>query len=154
MGISVWKGMYVCVCIPFSVLPPLFLAAVGSLTLAAKDLSIWSEHIKAAEDQMLKTDFLAYISPWRYQSHTCSSLFIKAIALLILFIILLLGNSGAAKLISSSQPPFGPLDLLQFRQHPAIFLPEELGLSHRCEKQMEIYLLQKNVLAFSKNKDS
>lgn len=121
VSISVWKGMYVCVCvyILFSVFLPLFLAAVGSLTLAAKDLLIWSERIKAAEDQMLKTDFLAYISPWRYQSHTCSSLFIKAIALLILFIILLLGNSGAAKLISSSQPPFGPLDLFQFRQHPA-----------------------------------
>lgn len=66
MDISVGKGMhvYVCIYIIYSVIPPLSLAAVGSLTLAAKDLLIWSEYIKAVEDQMLKTDFLEYISLW------------------------------------------------------------------------------------------
>lgn len=154
MGISVWKGMYVCVCvyILFSVFPSLFLAAVGSLTLAAKDLSIWSEHIKAAEDQMLKTDFLAYISPWRYQSHTCSSLFIKAIALLTLFIILLLGNSGEAKF---SQPLFGPLDLLQLRQHPATLPSWGTGpIPSLWTADGNLSAGKKNILAFSKNKDS
>lgn len=69
---------------------------------------------------MLKTDFLAYISPWRYQLHTCSSLFIKAIALLILFIIFLLGNPGASEPSPSSQPaPLGSSGLPQLRQHPA-----------------------------------
>lgn len=52
---------------------------------------------------MLKTDFLAYISPQRYWSHTCSSLFIEAIALLILFIIFLLSNSGTPEPTPSSQ---------------------------------------------------
>lgn len=69
---------------------------------------------------MLKTDFLAYISPWWYQSHTCSSLFIKAITLLILFIIFLLGNSGASEPTPSSQSALlGSPFLLQLGQHPA-----------------------------------
>lgn len=59
--------------------------------------------MKAAEEQMLKPDLLPYISPWWYWSHTCSSLFIEAIALLILFIIFLLGNSGTPESTPSSQ---------------------------------------------------
>lgn len=69
---------------------------------------------------MLKTDFLAYIGPWQYQLHTCSSLFIKAITLLILFIIFLLGKPGASEPSPSSQPaPRGSPGLPQHRQHPA-----------------------------------
>lgn len=78
---------------------------------------------------MLKADFLAYISPWRYQSHTCSSLFIKAIALLILFIIFLLGNSGTSEPTPSSQSAlFGLSFLVQLGQHPATLPSWETGL--------------------------
>ena len=108
---------YMLVCVYFL---PQSQAAIAYLTPAAEDILIWSQHIKAAEEQMLKTDFLAYICPWRYQLHTSSRLFIKAIALLILFIIFLLGNAGTSEPAPSSQSALlGPSFFLQLGQHPA-----------------------------------
>jgi len=156
-----YRNACMCTCVHVYMLvrmyfPPQSPAAIGCLTPAAEDILIWSWHIKAAEEQMLNTEFLAYISPWRYQSHTCSSLFIKAVALLVLFVIFLLGNSGTSEPTPSSQSALLGSFFASARTTPCNSSFLRNWASPTTVKSKQKFISYKNLswLKCSENKDS